>query len=97
MLDLEKHRVARDGKLTYRGPKVFWILRTLMEKPGRVFSQEQLLDRVWGRDVYVEFRTVDVHIGRLRKALNIGGRQDLIRMVRSAGYSLDVEKTKMNF
>ena len=97
MLDLEKHRVTHDGKSIHLGPKELWNLQTLMEKSGRVFFREQLLDRVWGRDVYVEFRTVDVHIGRLCKALNIGGRQDVIRMVRSAGYSLDVEKTKMNF
>ena len=92
VLDLEKHRVTRDGNSIHLGPKEFRILRILMEKPGRVFSREQLLDRVWGRDIYVEIRTVDVHIRRLRKALNLGGHQDLIRTVRSAGYSLDAEK-----
>ena len=92
VLDLEKHRVTRDGKSIHLGPKEFRILRILMEKPGRVFSREQLLDRVWGRDICVETRTVDVHIRRLRKALNLGGYQDLIRTVRSAGYSLDTEK-----
>ena len=92
VLDLEKHRVTRDGKSIHLGPKEFRILRILMEKPGHVFSREQLLDRVWGRDIYVETRTVDVHIRRLRKALNLGGHQDLIRTVRSAGYSLDTEK-----
>ena len=92
VLDLEKHRVTRDGKSIHLGPKEFQILCILMEKPGHVFSREQLLDRVWGRDIYVEIRTVDGHIRRLRKALNTGGHEDLIRTVRSAGYSLDSEK-----
>ncbi|MFZ9014905.1 MAG: winged helix-turn-helix domain-containing protein, partial [Alphaproteobacteria bacterium] len=65
------------------------LLQYFMQRPGRVFSREQLLDAVWGHDIYVEMRTVDVHIRRLRKALNIGGNADLIRTVRSAGYALD--------
>ena len=92
-LNLEEHRVTRDGDAIHLGPTEYRLLRTLMEKPGRVFSREQLLDRVWGRDVYVEIRTVDVHIRRLRKALNAGGRPDLIRTVRAAGYSLDAAKS----
>ena len=68
---------------------MFAILRFFMENPGRVFSREQLLDRVWGNDIFVEPRTVDVHIGRLRKAINLAGTDDLIRTVRSAGYALD--------
>ena len=71
------------------GPTEFRILDHLMQHPGRVFSREQLLDAVWGSDVYVEARTVDVHIGRLRKALNVPGQNDPIRTVRSAGYALD--------
>jgi two-component system, OmpR family, phosphate regulon response regulator PhoB len=73
------------------GPTEFRILDHLMQHPGRVFSREQLLDAVWGSDVYVEARTVDVHIGRLRKALIAGDEPDPIRTVRSAGYALDVE------
>jgi two-component system phosphate regulon response regulator PhoB len=72
------------------GPTEFRLLDYFMQHPGRVFSREQLLDAVWGSDVYVETRTVDVHIGRLRRALNIKGDEDPIRTVRSAGYSLDV-------
>lgn len=71
------------------GPTEFRLLRYLMERPGRVYSREQLLDAVWGRDIYVEPRTVDVHIRRLRKALNGPADQDIIRTVRSAGYALD--------
>jgi two-component system, OmpR family, phosphate regulon response regulator PhoB len=93
MLNLEEHRVTREGDPVHLGPTEFRLLKTLMEKPGRVFSREQLLDRVWGRDVYVEIRTVDVHIRRLRKALNGGGQADLIRTVRAAGYSLDAAKS----
>jgi two-component system, OmpR family, phosphate regulon response regulator PhoB len=91
-LNLQDHRVRRSGEIIHLGPTEFRLLRTLMEKPGRVYSREQLLDRVWGRDVYVEIRTVDVHIRRLRKALNSGQRTDLIRTVRAAGYSLDSAK-----
>jgi two-component system phosphate regulon response regulator PhoB len=88
-MDLVAHRVTRDGRPVHLGPTEFRLLRFLMQHPGRVFSREQLLDRVWGHDVYVEVRTVDVHIRRLRKALNAGKSADLIRTVRAAGYALD--------
>ena len=88
-MDLGAHKVTRGGDHVALGPTEFRLLRHFLEHPGRVFSREQLLDAVWGRDVYVEQRTVDVHIRRLRKAINEGGRKDLIRTVRSAGYSLD--------
>jgi len=88
-MDLAAHRVVRGGKPVHLGPTEFRLLRFLMEHPGRVYSREQLLDAVWGHDVYVEVRTVDVHIRRLRKALNGSDTQDVIRTVRSAGYSLD--------
>ena len=91
-MDISEHRVTRNTDSIRLGPTEFRLLRILLEKPGRVFSREQLLDKVWGRDIYVEPRTVDVHIRRLRKALNAGGRQDLIRTVRSAGYALDAAK-----
>jgi two-component system, OmpR family, phosphate regulon response regulator PhoB len=84
-LDPETHRVHRSGGEVHLGPTEFRLLSTFMEKPGRVWSREQLLDRVWGRDIYVDTRTVDVHIGRLRKAL---GGQDVLRTVRGAGYAL---------
>ena len=89
ILDLAAHRVRRGARDVHLGPTEFRLLRHLMQHPGRVFSREQLLDSVWGRDIYVEPRTVDVHIRRLRKALNKEGDADLIRTVRSAGYSLD--------
>lgn len=88
-LDLGAHRVTRGGQAIHLGPTEFRLLRFLLERPGRVFSREQLLDAVWGRDAEVELRTVDVHIRRLRKALNDGGNSDLIRTVRAAGYALD--------
>ena len=88
-LDLVAHRVSRGGRPIHLGPTEFRLLRFLMQHPGRVFSREQLLDQVWGHDVYVEARTVDVHIRRLRKAINVGGAHDLVRTVRSAGYALD--------
>jgi two-component system phosphate regulon response regulator PhoB len=88
-MDLASHRVRRNGADVHLGPTEFRLLRHLMENQGRVFSREQLLDVVWGQDVYVEPRTVDVHIRRLRKALNAEGSTDLIRTVRSAGYALD--------
>jgi len=88
-LDISAHRVTRDGESVHLGPTEYRLLRFLLERPGRVFSREQLLDAVWGRDAEVELRTVDVHVRRLRKALNHGGRKDLIRTVRSAGYALD--------
>lgn len=87
-LDGETHRVFRADKVLKLGPTEFRLLATFMEKPGRVWSREQLLDRVWGRDIYVETRTVDVHIGRLRKALTQHGGDDLLRTVRGAGYAL---------
>lgn len=89
VMDLAAHRVHRQGKEVKLGPTEYRLLRHFMEHPGRVFSREQLLDAVWGRDVYVELRTVDVHIRRLRKALNEGEGSDLIRTVRSAGYAME--------
>lgn len=89
VMDLVAHRVRRNGREVHLGPTEFRLLRHLLQHPGRVFSREQLLDAVWGHDVYVEPRTVDVHIRRLRKALNEGEDQDLIRTVRAAGYALD--------
>lgn len=91
-MDLVQHRVLRSGKPIHLGPTEFRLLRHLMEHPGRVFSREQLLDAVWGRDVYVEARTVDVHIRRLRVALNGEQHADVIRTVRAAGYALDVQQ-----
>ena len=88
-MDLSRHRVSRNDQAIHLGPTEFRLLRVLMERPGRVFSREQLVDRAWGRDVYVESRTVDVHIRRLRKALNIHGFKDIIRTVRGAGYAID--------
>ncbi len=88
ILDSETHKVSRDNKLLKLGPTEFRLLSTFMEKPGRVWSREQLLDRVWGRDIYVDTRTVDVHIGRLRKALTQHGGDDPVRTVRGAGYAL---------
>jgi two-component system phosphate regulon response regulator PhoB len=91
VIDRVAHRVKRDGKEVHLGPTEFRLLDHFMRHPGRVFSREQLLDAVWGSDVYVEARTVDVHVGRLRKALDIGSSANPIRTVRSAGYSLDLE------
>ena len=88
-LDREKKRVSRSSRPVDLGPTEFRLLEFLMERPGRVFSREQLLDGVWGSDVYIDERTVDVHVGRLRKALNRGHGADPIRTVRGAGYSLD--------
>lgn len=87
-LDSETHRVYRADKVLKLGPTEFRLLATFMEKPGRVFSREALLDRVWGRDIYVDTRTVDVHIGRLRKSLCAHGGDDVLRTVRGAGYAL---------
>jgi two-component system phosphate regulon response regulator PhoB len=89
ILDRETHRVHRASREVHLGPTEFRLLDCLLQRPGRVYSREQLLDLVWGRDVYVEARTVDVHIGRLRKALNARGERDPIRTVRAAGYALD--------
>ena len=91
VVDRVAHRVKRGGREIHLGPTEFRLLDYLMQHPGRVFSREQLLDAVWGSDVYVEARTVDVHVGRLRKALNKDSELDPIRTVRSAGYSLDLE------
>ena len=90
-LDRVAHRVRRDESEIHLGPTEFRLLDHLMQNPRRVFSREQLLDSVWGADIYVEARTVDVHVGRLRKALMQGGKPDPVRTVRSAGYSLDLE------
>ena len=88
-LDRDKRRVARSGRPIDLGPTEYRLLEFFLEHPGRVFSREQLLDSVWGRDIYIDERTVDVHIGRLRKLLNPDGEQDPIRTVRGAGYALD--------
>ncbi len=92
-MDLVGHKVKRGGESVQLGPTEFRLLRHFLEHPGRVFSRERLLDSVWGHDSDIELRTVDVHIRRLRKAVNIGGRSDIIRTVRSAGYALDSEGT----
>lgn len=89
-IDRSAHKVSRGGVDIHLGPTEFRLLDHFIQHPGRVFSREQLLDAVWGSDVYVETRTVDVHIGRLRKALTRGGADDPIRTVRSAGYALNV-------
>jgi two-component system phosphate regulon response regulator PhoB len=88
MLDMSEHRVYRAGESLSLGPTEFRLLTAFMERPGRVWSREQLLDRVWGRDIYVDSRTVDVHVGRLRKALKASDAGDPIRTVRGAGYAL---------
>ena len=90
IMDRVAHRVSRAGREVHLGPTEFRLLDHFLTHPGRVFSREQLLDAVWGSDVYVEARTVDVHVGRLRKALNVEGTVNPIRTVRSAGYSLDL-------
>jgi len=90
-MDTTAHKVRRDGVSIALGPTEFRLLRHFLEHPRRVFSREQLLDAVWGRDVYVEQRTVDVHIRRLRKAINLADKEDIIRTVRAAGYALDNE------
>ncbi len=91
VMDLAAHRVTRAGRQVHLGPTEFRLLRFFMQHPGSVFSREELLNAVWGPDIYVEPRTVDVHIRRLRKALNAATEADLIRTVRAAGYSLDAE------
>ena len=95
-LDREKRRVARSGRPVDLGPTEYRLLEFFLEHPGRVFSREQLLDSVWGRDIYIDERTVDVHIGRLRKLLNPGREQDPIRTVRGAGYALDDRFAKVD-
>jgi len=89
MMDLAAHRVSRAGKPIHLGPTEFRLLRHFLQNPTRVFSREQLLDRIWGQDAEIEMRTVDVHIRRLRVALNESGGTDLLRTVRSVGYALD--------
>lgn len=88
ILDSGEHRVFRSGKSLHLGPTEFRLLSTLMERPGRVWTREQLLDRVWGRDIYVDTRTIDVHVGRLRKALMAYGGDNPVRTVRGTGYAL---------
>lgn len=92
-LDSVAHKVVRSGQVVSMGPTEFRLLRHFMEHPGRVFSRGQLLDSVWGQDSDIELRTVDVHIRRLRKAINLPGTADIIRTVRSAGYALDAGKS----
>ncbi len=91
VLDLSAHRVTRTGRYIHLGPTEFRLLQFFMEHPGMVFSREELLNAVWGPDIYVEPRTVDVHIRRLRKVLNTEGGLDIIRTVRAAGYALDAD------
>ena len=91
-MNLVTHTVSRNGRDIHLGPTEFRLLRHFLENPKRVFTRDQLLDAVWGRDVYVEQRTVDVHIRRLRKALNGEGEKDVIRTVRSTGYALEAEE-----
>lgn len=88
ILDASEHRVFRAGQPLHLGPTEFRLLSTLMEKPGRVWTREQLLDRIWGRDIYVDTRTIDVHVGRLRKALMQNGGDNPVRTVRGTGYAL---------
>lgn len=92
-LDAVAHKVTRGGKVVALGPTEFRLLRHFLEHPGRVFSRERLLDNVWGQDSDIELRTVDVHIRRLRKAINLDDAPDVIRTVRSAGYALDKDGT----
>lgn len=91
VLDVVQHKVTRAGKAVVLGPTEFRLLSTLMESPGRVWTRDHLLDRVWGRDKDVDLRTVDVHVGRLRKALSKSKEPNLIRTVRGTGYSLDAD------
>jgi two-component system, OmpR family, phosphate regulon response regulator PhoB len=90
-MDTVGHKVRRRGQPVSLGPTEYRLLKHFLEHPGWVFSRERLLDSVWGRDSDIELRTVDVHIRRLRKAINLGGQRDIIRTVRSAGYALDSE------
>ena len=89
-MDLVSHKINRGGRSVHLGPTEYRLLRVLMENPNRVYSREQLLDKAWGQNIYVEIRTVDVHVRRLRRAINIDGKPDLIRTVRGSGYALDV-------
>ena len=88
-MDVNEHKVYRGNQKIHLGPTEYKLLKHLIENPGRVYSREQLLDYVWGHGVYVEYRTVDTHIRRLRKAINIAGSKNFIRTVRAAGYSID--------
>jgi two-component system, OmpR family, phosphate regulon response regulator PhoB len=90
-MDLAAHRVQRNGRSIHLGPTEFRLLEYFMQHPRRVFSREELLDAVWGRDIHVEPRTVDVHIRRLRQSINANGELDVVRTVRAAGYALDTE------
>lgn len=94
-LDRETRRVRRSGHELHLGPTEFKLLEFLMQSPGRVYTREQLLNSVWGHDVYIDERTVDVHVGRLRKAINTERTQDPIRTVRGAGYSFDETFSRM--
>ena len=90
-LDQAAHRVHRNGRAVHLGPTEFRLLEFFLQHPRRVFSREEVLDAVWGPDIHVEPRTVDVHIRRLRKAINGDGELDVVRTVRAAGYALDTE------
>ncbi|GAC1481141.1 MAG: phosphate regulon transcriptional regulator PhoB [Acetobacteraceae bacterium] len=92
VMDLSAHRVQRNGRPVHLGPTEYRLLEFLMQHPRRVFSREELLNAVWGRDIHVEPRTVDVHIRRLRKSINGEGELDVVRTVRAAGYALDTEQ-----
>ncbi|MEP1210033.1 MAG: phosphate regulon transcriptional regulator PhoB [Rhizobiaceae bacterium] len=91
ILDSEQHKAFRDGNLIKLGPTEFRLLSVFISRPGRVWSRDQLLERVWPHDLDIDLRTVDVHVGRLRKAIKLPGKSDPIRTVRAAGYSLDME------
>ncbi len=90
-LDLSAHRISRNGRQLHLGPTEYRLMEFLMQRPRRVFSREELLDAIWGPSIHVEPRTVDVHIRRLRKAINGPGELDVVRTVRAAGYALDTE------
>ena len=91
-MDLATHRVQRNGRPVHLGPTEYRLLEYFMRHPRRVFTREELLDGVWGKDIHVEPRTVDVHIRRLRKSINGEGELDIVRTVRAAGYALDTEQ-----
>ena len=90
-MDLTSHRVNRNGRKLHLGPTEYRLMEFFLQHPRRVFTREELLDAVWGKDIHVEPRTVDVHIRRLRRAINADGELDLVRTVRAAGYALDTE------
>jgi two-component system phosphate regulon response regulator PhoB len=92
-LDLAAHRITRNGRQLHLGPTEYRLMEFLMQRPRRVFSREELLDAIWGPSIHVEPRTVDVHIRRLRKAINAPDELDVVRTVRAAGYALDTEQT----